>query len=79
LLQLLLIDGRTKAALFDSLNLNGFWPGLQDWFQTTSSFMSTVRALEDSIADSLRVLLVSNSIGLATLKLATHTQGHETW
>jgi len=27
----LLIDGRTKAALFDSLDLNGFWPGLQDW------------------------------------------------
>ena len=33
LLQLLLIDGRTKGALFDSLNLDGFWPGLQDWFQ----------------------------------------------
>ena len=30
---MLLIDGRTKAALFDSLNLNGFWLGLQDWFQ----------------------------------------------
>jgi len=27
----LLIDGRTKAALFDSLDLNGFWPGPQDW------------------------------------------------
>ena len=25
LLQLLLIDGRTKGALFDSLDLNGFW------------------------------------------------------
>ena len=33
LLELLLIDGRTKGALFDSLDLNGFWPGLQDWFQ----------------------------------------------
>jgi len=33
LLQLLLTDERTKAALFDSLNLNGFQPGLQDWFQ----------------------------------------------
>jgi len=33
LLQLLLIDGRTKGALFDSLDLNGFWPALQDWFQ----------------------------------------------
>jgi hypothetical protein len=33
LLQWLLIDGRTKGALFDSLDLNGFWPGLQDWFQ----------------------------------------------
>jgi len=30
LLQLLLIDGRTKGALFDSLDLNGFWPGLQN-------------------------------------------------
>ena len=27
LLELLLIDGRTKGALFDSLDLNGFWPG----------------------------------------------------
>ena len=26
LLQLLLIDGRTKGALFDSLNVNGFGP-----------------------------------------------------
>jgi len=25
LLQLLLIDGRTKGALFDTLDLNGFW------------------------------------------------------
>ena len=33
LLELLLIDGRTKGALFDCLDLNGFWPGLQDWFQ----------------------------------------------
>jgi hypothetical protein len=33
LLELLLIDGRTKGALFDDLDLNGFWPGLQDWFQ----------------------------------------------
>jgi hypothetical protein len=33
LLALLLIDGRTKGALFDCLDLNGFWPGLQDWFQ----------------------------------------------
>jgi hypothetical protein len=30
---LVLIDGRTKGALFDSLDLNGFWPRLQDWFQ----------------------------------------------
>jgi hypothetical protein len=28
-----LIDGRTKGALVDSLDLNGFWPGLQDGFQ----------------------------------------------
>ena len=40
--------------------------------------MSAVGALENSIADSLRVLLMSNSIGLASLKLATHTQRHET-
>ena len=33
LLQLPLIDGFTKWALFDSLDLNGFWPGLQDRFQ----------------------------------------------
>ena len=26
-LELLLIDGRTKGALFDGLDLNGFWPG----------------------------------------------------
>ena len=30
LLESLLIDGRTKGALFDGLDLNGFWPGLQD-------------------------------------------------
>ena len=33
LLELLLIDGRTKGAPFDGLDLNRFWPGLQDWFQ----------------------------------------------
>jgi hypothetical protein len=32
-LELLLIDGRTKGAPFDCLDLNGFWPGLRDWFQ----------------------------------------------
>ena len=32
LLQLFLIGGQTKAALFYSL-MNGFCPGLQDWFQ----------------------------------------------
>ena len=31
LLQLLLIAGRTREALFDCLDLSGFWPGLQDW------------------------------------------------
>jgi hypothetical protein len=30
LLQLVLINGPTKAALFYSLDLNGFWPGLQN-------------------------------------------------
>jgi hypothetical protein len=33
LLELLLIDRRVKGALFDSLDRNRFWPGLQDWFQ----------------------------------------------
>jgi hypothetical protein len=33
LLQLFLIDGRTKRALLDSLDLNGFSPGPQHWFQ----------------------------------------------
>ena len=31
LLQLLLIDGRTRGALFDTLDLNGCWT--EDWFQ----------------------------------------------
>jgi hypothetical protein len=30
LLELLLIDERIKGALFDGLDLNGFWPGLPD-------------------------------------------------
>jgi hypothetical protein len=32
LFQLPLIDGDQRA-LFDNLDLSGFWPGLQDWFQ----------------------------------------------
>jgi hypothetical protein len=30
LLELLLIDERIKGALFDALDLNGFWPELPD-------------------------------------------------
>jgi hypothetical protein len=37
LLQLILIDGRTKGALIDGLDPIEFWPRLLDWFHIWSA------------------------------------------
>ena len=61
LLQLLLIDGRTKGALFDSLKLNGFWPGLQDWFQIWFVASSSRRTRSPQMLSSVCRLAVSDA------------------